>query len=72
MSKETVAEKIIDWRAKRGITQRDAARLFGLSPAALSKIEHGGGLRSATLARIFVATGGELSPNFLILGEAPQ
>lgn len=47
-----IGELIRAWREKRDLTVRDAAPMFGVSIATLSRIERGGQMDAPTLLKL--------------------
>lgn len=66
----TIAEKIKAYRAKHNLTQEKFAERVGLTQGAISMLESGKGLSAQTLVKIHKGTGGELSPDALLLPDS--
>lgn len=59
-----------DWLASQGLTQEKFEELSGIDQATISRLCLGKDCTDETKRKIYDATGGQVTPNWLVLGKA--
>lgn len=58
-----------DWLRAKPMTQPAFAKLSGVSQTTISRVVNGGDTTNETMRKIYDATDGEVTPNWLVLNK---